>query len=146
MTRKSKNLVRLVALSFVLPAVAFSAELKREMTVYEGPEKVFSQPVGEIEPALQGAKPTGRNGRVGNEFVFWGYRLASRKAAFLYACLPATGVDCTARRALICDRDLTVISEHEARGSVQKLDCQPVCEARVVSSRPCCTGGEVQLG
>ena len=145
MTRRSKNLIRLVALSFVLPAVAFAAELKREMTVHQGAERVFSQPVSQIEPALEGAKATGRNGRVGNEFVFWGYRLASGKSAFLYACLPAAGVDCLARRALICDHDLSVISEHEARGAVQKLDCRPVCQPEQTAT-PCCTGGEVQLG
>jgi hypothetical protein len=145
MIRKTTRVLCVIAFVLALPATAISDALKREMTVREGPERVFSQPVSEIEPALQGAKPTGRNGRVGNEFVFWGYRLASGKAAFLYACLPATGVDCTARRALICDRELNVISEHEARGSVQKLDCQPICKPQE-SPRPCCTGSEVQLG
>jgi len=145
MTRQSKKLVRLVALSFALPAVVFAAEPRREMTVHQGPERVFSQPVSQIEPSLEGAKATGRNGRVGNEFVFWGYRLASGKPAFFYACLPAAGVDCVARRALICDRELSVISEHEARGAVQKLDCKPICQPEQ-TAMPCCTGGEVQLG
>lgn len=145
MTRKTIKLIRLVALSLALPAVAFSAEPKREMNVRQGPEKVFSQPVAEIEPALQGAKPTGRNGRIGNEFVFWGYRLTNGKSAYLYACVPVTGVDCLARRALICDRELTVISEHDARGAVQRLDCKPICRPEQ-SATPCCTGTEVQLG
>lgn len=46
-----------------------------------GPERVFSRPVAEIVPLLQGARRAGPNGRAGPELVFWGYELAGNRPA-----------------------------------------------------------------
>ena len=45
----------------------------RTMGVTQGPETVFEQAPGDFIPELGGARPTGENGRVGYELVFWGY-------------------------------------------------------------------------
>src|ERR1043165_9663545 len=68
--------------------------VKRQLGVRQGPEKVFDVPVTEIVPALAGAQPTGVNGRVGGELVFWGYALADGRKSNLFACALLADVDC----------------------------------------------------
>ena len=141
MTTRTTKVLHLSALCFVLLLTsAASTQLQREMSVRQGPETVFKRPVDEVIPELKGAKPTGRNGRVGNEFVFWGYKLKAGKIAYLYVCAPAAGVDCHERRALICDNSVTVLSEGAEPGAVQKFSCKQICLPDQNDALPCCTG------
>jgi len=141
-----KPTVKLIT-AFVL-CVAISTpiladQVQRQMNVRQGPETVFKQPVAQIVPGLAGAKATSQNGRVGNEFVFWGYRLADGTPAFFYACAAVPGVDCLTRRTQICVSGQTkVLSENQSMGNVQKLSCQPVCDVNAPKAMPCCTGSQ----
>lgn len=143
MTRRTIIVLRLVALSFALSGATLADAPKRQMNVAQGPETVFDQPVSQIVPQLTGAKLTGRNGRVGNEFVFWGYRLRDGTPAYFYACAAVEGVDCLARRELICtEPPVKVLSENLSMGQVQKLACKPICQVESPSAMPCCTGAQ----
>ena len=74
------NLTIVVILSVVFAVNNLHAESRaipeRQMNVSQGPDSVFNTDVSEIMPRLKGATATNENGRVGNELVFWGYRLA----------------------------------------------------------------------
>ena len=118
---------------------------EREMNVRQGPETVFDVPVEEIFPALAGATATDRNGRVGNEFVFWGYRLADGQAAWLYACAPFEGVDCEERRRAVCDGDLEVLAERADAGNAVARHCTVISVVGVGDRRPGCTDIDVQM-
>ena len=145
MTRTTTRVLRLVALSLALPSIALAEAPtpKRQMNVPQGPETVFNQPVSEIVPQLAGAKETKRNGRVGGEFVFWGYRLKDGTGAYFYACAAAIGVDCLARRDKICPAPPPkVLSENFSMGNVQRITCKRVCAADQSTAMPCCTGAE----
>src|SRR5512134_2766521 len=85
----------------LLLAAAGSA-VEREMNVTQGPDSVFDRPPAEILPALVGAKPTGENGRVGSELVFWGYEQADGRRVFFFACAQVGEVDCAERVQAIC--------------------------------------------
>ena len=126
----------------LLPALVSAAEPRREMNVWQGPETVFDQPVSSIIPALEGATPTKQNGRVGNEFVFWGYKLADGARANFYACAAVAGVDCMARREKICTKSMTVLSENMSMGQVQKLNCRVLCLADSPAAIPCCSSAQ----
>ena len=142
MAHKRFGLVVGAVCLLALPSVLFADGARRQMNVRQGPETVFDQPVETIIRALEGATPTKRNGRVGNEFVFWGYTLADGTAAEFYACAAVAGVNCTARREKICVSSTKVLSENMSMGQVQKLNCQPVCNVTSGSATPCCTGAE----
>ena len=144
MTRTIIRVLRLVAFGFALSSVAFAESTPpRQMNVWQGPETVFKQPVSEVVPLLAGAKETRRNGRVGNEFVFWGYRLKDGTSAYFYACAAAKGVDCLARREKICvPPPPKVLSENISMGQVQRIRCQSVCSADSASATPCCAGAQ----
>ena len=154
MTRRTTRVVRLVALSLALISAALAdtpSTPPRQMNVPQGPETVFSQPVSQIVPQLSGARETKRNGRVGGEFVFWGFTLKDGTPAYFYACAAAKDVDCLARRDRIC---LTpppkVISENISMGEVQRITCRSVCTASEPTAAPCCTGSnesaDLQVG
>lgn len=113
--------------------------IPRQMNVTQGPEIVFGKPAEQVMPALKGAKATHINGRVGNEFVFWGYRLKSGQDAFFYACAKLEGVDCKARRAQICDTPMTVLETADSEGRVRRIDCRKYCTASEGSTAPCCS-------
>ena len=66
--------------------------------------------MAEILPELAGARATGVNGRVGNEFVFWGYQLDDGEQAWLYACALVDEVDCPQRRTEVCDEGFELLS------------------------------------
>jgi hypothetical protein len=115
-----------------------SAPLKREMTVTVGPEAVFDKAIGKVMPALAGAKATHVNGRVGNEFVFWGYKLKDGSNVFFYACAPLSGVNCVVRRAAICDTPVKVLETAEDQGKIRRLNCRKMCAVDTPTSTPCC--------
>jgi hypothetical protein len=142
MAHKRISFIVSTALLCVLPGLLFADDAVRQMNVRQGPESVFDQPVASIIPELQGAKPTEKNGRVGNEFVFWGYKLANGAPADFYACAAVPGVDCVERREKICTTSTKVLSENASMGNVQKLSCRVMCVAAQPGTQPCCTGGD----
>jgi len=115
---------------------------ERTMNVSAGPEQVFERPVAEIIPQLSGAAATGVNGRVGNEMVFWGFRLPDNSRVNLFACAMLDDVNCEARLGLICPgggQELTRVTES---GLVRHLNCRAVGFAAVGDLRPNCDDSE----
>ena len=121
---------------------AAQEKLRREMNVRQGPDKVFDRPVGEILPALAGAKPTRANGRVGSELVFWGYDLADGRNVAFFACAPLAGVDCMTRTQLICPPRGELLETRETEGKVTHRRCTPVAMGAAGSTRPGCNDNE----
>jgi hypothetical protein len=119
---RSGNLLFFGGLACVLTSVG-SISAEREMTVRQAPDSVFDVPVAELLPQLTGARETGVNGRVGNEFVFWGYRLDIGEQAWLYACAIVDDVDCEQRRAKVCDTGVEILAERTYTGSAVRRRC-----------------------
>ena len=135
------------ALAFLV-SIALPAEngvaAEREMTVRQGPETVFDVPVGDIFPALSGATATGDNGRVGNEFVFWGYRLTDGGEVWFYACALVAGVDCNERRRAVCDGAGDVLAERADMGRAVDRRCSGIAIVGAGDLRPGCTDVAVE--
>jgi len=115
---------------------------RREISNIAGPERVFEQPVGEMFQQLQGAESTGVNGRVGDEMVFWGYRLQDNSDVNLFACAPVNDVDCEARIAAVCPRGGEEIARLTEPGLVRQMNCAAVGVANVGELYPNCTDRE----
>lgn len=144
-----KTLLRIVSFSCAIATtgqiVHAASEPERQMGVRAGPEQVFSRPVAEIVPQLQGATPTNRNGRVGSELVFWGYRLSNGVETNLFACAMLDGVECDTRALRICpDRNAEIEPRITESGNIVKRMCQPVGQAAVGDLHPGCTNNEIQ--
>ncbi|HUF72847.1 MAG TPA: hypothetical protein VMR74_08115 [Gammaproteobacteria bacterium] len=141
-----KRPIRSFAVAAIAAAVSPATsgeELQRQMNVRQGPDSVFAQAApGEIFPELAGATATGENGRVGNELVFWGYRLADGRDAYLVACAMIDAVDCAARENLVCEDGSTVLSRGTAPGLVRKVSCRSIATVGVGDTRPGCTDTE----
>jgi hypothetical protein len=116
-----------------------STSAQREMTVRQGPESVFDVPVEQLIPELAGAAPTSVNGRVGSEFVFWGYTLADGREAWLYACALIEGVDCPQRREAICDGPIDMLAERVDTGRAVDRHCRSIAVAGVGELHPGCS-------
>ena len=114
----------------------------RSMTVTGGPERVFEQPVEEIWPQLVQATATGENGRIGDEMVFWGYRLRTGEEVNFFACSPEPDVDCEQRLAAVCDGSSEMIARKEGTGLVRHLQCRLVGVAAPGELRPNCDDKE----
>jgi hypothetical protein len=131
-----------LAMLLKMPAQAAS-EPERSMGVRGGPEQVFTRPVTELVPQLQGAVATNVNGRVGPELVFWGYRLSNGAAANLFGCALVDGVDCEARALQICANGSTRLQSSIVEpGNMVRRTCVPVGNAGVGDLRPGCTDNE----
>ena len=98
----------------------------RSMTVSSGPDKVFERPVANILPDLGNAEPTGINGRVGNEMVFWGYRLSDNRDVNLFACAMLEDINCESRIRGICPAGGEELSRAIESGIVRHLNCRAV--------------------
>lgn len=125
------NLSIVVFLSVVFAANNLFAESKaipeRQMNVHQGPDSVFNTGVGEIIPQLKGATATNENGRVGNELVFWGYKLANGEPVYFYACANLEGVDCIQRSNAICPVKTQVIDQGNNSGEISRFICEAIC-------------------
>lgn len=108
------------------------------MNVRQGPETVFEQAPAEIFSALNGARATGENGRVGRELVFWGYEQTNGRRVFLFACAPRPEFDCAARVPAICPVQTTVLETGEASGKTVQRNCRNVAVASPGDTRPGC--------
>ena len=100
---------------------------ERQMNVRQGPDSVFNTGVAEIMPQLKGATATNENGRVGNELVFWGYRLADGEPVYFYACANLEGVDCAQRSNTICPVKTQVIAQGNNSGQISRFKCEAIC-------------------
>jgi hypothetical protein len=109
------------------------------MGVRQGPETVFDQSVSQLLPELSGAIATKENGRVGNELVFWGYRLADGGRAFMFACAPLDNVDCAARAREICPTITYIVRSERANGDVTHRYCHNIVSTRQGDTEPGCT-------
>jgi hypothetical protein len=130
-------------------AVAASAvaadQATRQMSVDQGPDSVFSEPVDQVFSELRGAEATDENGRVGNELVFWGYRLADGRNVYLAACAMIENVDCEARKELVCPGAMQVIADKTQAGLVRRLHCESIAVVGVGDTRPGCSDTEALL-
>ena len=115
-----------------------AAAQERTMDVTQPPEKVFAEPVAALVPELAGATATGENGRIGAEFVFWGYRLGDGRAAFLFACAQRVDVDCEARVSMICADRTNVLRTGSAAGKVVHRECGAAVVVHSGDRRPGC--------
>jgi hypothetical protein len=141
--RVSLAVACIVCMTFAASVPSAAQEkLRREMNVRQGPDKVFDRPVGEVLPALADAKPTGANGRVGSELVFWGYDLADGRNVAFFACALLPDVDCMTRTQLICRASSALLETRETTGKVVHRRCTPVATGVVGSGRPGCNDNE----
>jgi hypothetical protein len=118
--------------------VAAGDDATREMSLREGPDSVFDVSVETLFPALEGAQATGRNGRVGNELVFWGYRLDDDRDVALVACAMLPDVDCTAREKKVCPGASELLARSTAQGLVRRRTCRAIALAAPGDVRPGC--------
>ena len=132
----------LIILLSVGAAAGAQSPPERQMNVTQGPERVFDEPVEQILPSLAGAKPTGENGRVGNELVFWGYELADGRDVFFFACALLPDVSCPDRVPLICTANSTVLETSEVGGNVTRRRCSDIAITAPGNPRPGCTQAE----
>jgi hypothetical protein len=134
MTRTVGSSTALIALLVVTVVGA----QERSMDVKQAPDAVFTSPVASLLPDLAGATATGENGRVGNELVFWGYRLGNGRPAFLFACAPKADVNCDERVPMICTARANVLTTGSANGNVVRRQCHELVVAQIGDRRPGC--------
>lgn len=144
---KSHVLTTMVVLTLMTGCAAAAprkSQPVRTMGVTKGPELVFGRPVADVLPVLAGAEPTGNNGRVGGEFVFWSYRLADGRDVLFHACAPLDGVDCAARARLICakGREPQFLDTARNSGEVRRMQCLAVGQAAPGELHPGCAETE----
>ena len=89
-------------------------------------------------PELEGASPTGENGRIGGELVFWGYRLGDGRPVFLFACAMLQDVDCEQRTQLICPDLTTVLRTGTTDGNIVRRECRNIAVVAPGEDRPGC--------
>jgi len=98
----------------------------RSMSVTSGPERVFDRPLGDILPQLENAQPTGNNGRVGNELVFWEYQLEGNRQVNFFGCAQLRKVDCEKRIQAICPAGGEEIARAIEPGGVRHVNCRAI--------------------
>lgn len=135
---RPKSVFRIFGLMLALISIG-SVSAQRRMTVTHGPESVFDVSVVQVLPELTGARRTGENGRVGNEFVFWGYRFDDGNAVWLYACALVDDVDCPERRNAVCAAGIEVLAEREYMGNAVHRRCLDVGIAAAGELHPGCS-------
>jgi hypothetical protein len=133
-----KKTIAAILLCGALCAAGQEPPPAREMNVRQGPDAVFDRPPAEILPALAGAEPTGENGRVGPELVFWGYELRDGRRVFFFACAQRPDFDCSTRVAAICPATTTVLETRESSGKTVQRNCRNVAVVSPGDVRPGC--------
>lgn len=144
---KQSSSTLILAASFLAAAV-LAAKLERQMNLEQGPDSVFDRPVSELMPELDGAAATGQNGRVGNELVFWSYRLSDGRDIFFYACAEGAEPSCEERRRLICPapQAATLVRADRSSGLVRNVECRAFAIAAIGDVRPGCRDEERESG
>ena len=113
-------------LALCVSCTPIERQLQASMTVTSGPERVFDQPLGEILPELENAIPTGNNGRVGNELVFWSYQLEDNRQVNFFGCAILDDEDCERRIRAICPAGGEEINRAVTPGGVRHLHCRSI--------------------
>jgi hypothetical protein len=134
-------MTRIVGSSAALIAIVVATVVgaqERKMDVKQAPDAVFTEPVASLLPELAGATATGQNGRVGNELVFWGYKLGNGRPAFLFACMPKADVNCDERVPMICTARTNVLTTGSANGNIVRRQCRELTVAQIGDVRPGC--------
>ena len=126
----------MTAISAALACWAGAQE--RRMDVKQMPDSVFARPVEMLIPELHGAAPTGENGRIGGELVFWGYRLGDGRPVFLFACAMLEDVNCGERTQLICPEQTTVVRTGTTDGNIVRRECHNIAVVAPGERRPGC--------
>jgi hypothetical protein len=134
MTRIVGSIAALIAII----AMTVVGAQERKMDVKQAPDSVFGSPVSSLLPELAGAKATGENGRVGNELVFWGYKLGNGRPAFLFACAPKADVNCDERVPMICVARTNVLTTSSANGNVVRRQCAEMAATQTGDLHPGC--------
>lgn len=122
--------------ALAVPALALAQA--RSLGSMHGPDSVFDRDVAEVLPELRGARPSGPDGRVGGELVFWGYALEDGREAFLFACALVPNVDCEARSRNICTTPATVLASGTYDGTVSRRRCRAFAFGAPGEVRPGC--------
>ena len=135
----------LLACVLLIAAITVMAQ-ERRMGVRQPPEAVFDAPVEDVLPQLTAASPTGENGRVGGELVFWGYRLADGRPAYFFACAILPDVNCEERIDAICPAGTTVLERGEHPGKVVRRRCREMAIAAPGELHPGCNENLVDSG
>ncbi len=142
-TSHGKCLFLLVG-ALVLTSKVKADGLVRAMGVKAGPERVFTRPLSQIIPELKGATATHENGRVGAEFVFWGYKLDNGKTVDLFACTDHNDVNCQARIPLVCANGAgTLLTSITELGEILERKCDIIGKAGVGDLHPGCIDTEI---
>lgn len=137
--------IRLLAIAVAAAVSASSSwgnEPERQMNVRQGPDAVFAEPPDQIFSELAGATATNENGRIGNELVFWGYRLEDGRDVFLVGCAKTDNVDCAVREARVCQTETQVIARGTSDGLVRELNCKSIATVGPGDTHPGCTDQE----
>ncbi len=128
----------IVSAALIAAVAAVAGAQERRMDVKQRPDAVFSEPVSSLLPQLAGATATGENGRIGNELVFWGYKLGDGRRAFLFACAPGGDVNCDERVPMICLARPNVLTTGAANGNVTHRQCREIASTKVGDLHPGC--------
>lgn len=131
-----------VAAAAATASSSWGNEPERQMNVQQGPDAVFAEPPDQIFSELAGATATNENGRIGNELVFWGYRLADGRDAYLVGCAIIDNVDCAEREARVCPTGTQVIARGMSDGLVRELSCKSIATVAPGDTHPGCTDKE----
>lgn len=134
MTRTAGSIAASIAIVVTMTVGA----QERSMDVKQAADSVFTSPVSSLLPQLAGATATGENGRIGNELVFWGYKLGDGRPAFLFACAPKVDVNCDERVPLICVARTNVLTTGSANGNIVRRQCRQLAVTQVGDVRPGC--------
>lgn len=140
--RHSIRMMAAMAVAATASSAGLGEEAERQMNVRQGPASVFAEPPGQIFSELAGATATDENGRIGNELVFWGYRLADGREVYLVACAMIDTIDCAARESRVCQTESRVLSRGTSQGLVRQIECKSIATAAPGDIRPGCTDTE----
>ncbi len=138
---RSRSYVSALAV-FLALASPGASPAEREMNVRQGPEAVFDRPAAQVMGELARARPTGENGRIGNEAVFWGYALDDGRDVFLFACAMLADVDCEQRLDSVCITNGTILRNTSVPGKVRRLQCRALSVGPPGDMRPGCLDTE----
>jgi len=140
--RGSFGIFGIAVIAAAIPCSSSGEEPERQMNVEQGPESVFAEAPDQIFPELAGATATHENGRIGNELVFWGYRLEDASEVYLVACAMLDNIDCAAREDRVCLTESRVISRGTGQGLVREINCRSIATVAPGDIRPGCTDKE----
>ena len=131
-----------VGIAAIVSLPSSGQEARRQMNVQQGPDVVFAEAPEQIFAELASATATHENGRIGNELVFWSYRLADDREVYLVACVMLDDIDCAERESRVCRTETRVLSRSTSPGLVHEINCSSIAIVGPGDIRPGCTDRE----